>query len=201
MGQELRSLGSQMAEVRPDLSVAPVVRHLLQAAGQTLAPEQASAKGLIAQAMALLNHDPAVLQPGPSGLAPWQVRRVSDFIDENLGSPLPVAKLAAVAHLSTWHFCHAFKKRLGMSPHAYIIRKRVEKAQQLMLDTDEPLIQIALSCGLCSQSHLCNVFRRVTGCSPSAWRRFHRTGHTLDRNRKKVRLCKPASTPDAGKRT
>jgi AraC family transcriptional regulator len=176
------ALDSKMTGVRPDPSVAPVVKHLLQSAGQALAPEQTSARRLIDQAIALLNQEPAeaALRPGGSasfgGLAPWQVRRVSDYIDTHLASPLPMAKLSTVANLSTWYFCHAFKRRLGMSPHTYVMRKRVEKAQELMLATDEPLAQIASSCGLASQSHLCQVFRRATGYTPSAWRRHYRMG-------------------------
>ena len=162
------------------LSVAPAVRQLLESAGQSLSPGQASTKRLIDRAIALLDRDPAeaVLRPGNGrsggGLAPWQARRVSRFIDRNLASPLPMDKLAGVVNLSRCHFCRAFKKSLGVSPHAYVMRKRMEKAQELMLGTDEPLVQIALACGLASQSHLCQIFRRVTGCSPSAWRRHYR---------------------------
>ena len=182
MTGEVSPLGSQMTEVRPDLSVVPVVRHLLQSAGRALASEQTSAKRLIDQAIVLLNYGPAetALQPGCAtsygGLAPWRVRRVSEFIDRHLTSALPMAKLAAVANLSTWYFCRAFKKSLGMSPHTYVMRKRIEKAQELMLTTDEPLAQIALSCGLASQSHLCRVFWRATGYSPSVWRRHYSSG-------------------------
>jgi AraC family transcriptional regulator len=182
MPEGLHALDYRLIECRPGLSVAPAVRQLLESAGQTLSPGQTSTKRLIYQAIALLDRDPAeaVLRPGAgrsgSGLAPWQARRVSEFIDRNLASPLPMERLATVVNLSRCHFCRAFKKCLGVPPHAYVMRKRVEKAQELMLGTDEPLVQVALACGLASQSHLCQIFRRVTGCSPSAWRRHHRTG-------------------------
>jgi AraC family transcriptional regulator len=173
---------SMLPEVKmPEgLSAAPAIRQLLESAGQSLSPGQASTKRLIDRAIALLEHDPAdaILQNGNGrsggGLAPWQARRVSEFIDRNLASPLPMDRLAAVVNLSRCHFCRAFKKCLGVSPHAYVMRRRVEKAQELMLGTDEPLVQIALACGMASQSHLCQIFRRVTGHSPSAWRRQYR---------------------------
>lgn len=187
MPEELNVLKGQTGYGLADPSVAPVVRHLLESVGQTLSPDQASAKRLIDQALALLRQDPAnaALRPGvrdgSGGLAPWQVRRVCEFVEQNLGSSLPMAKLAELVGLNRFYFCHAFKKSLGMSPHAYVMRKRLEKVQGLMLATDEPLIRIALNCGLASQSHLCQVFRRATGCSPAAWRRMHRTGHTGER--------------------
>jgi transcriptional regulator GlxA family with amidase domain len=83
--------------------------------------QKKSAKRLIAQAIVLLNQrlaETALRSGGPSsnGLAPWQVRRVSEYIDKHLGSPLPVAKLAPVVNLSTWYFVHVFKKHLGVMP-------------------------------------------------------------------------------------
>jgi AraC family transcriptional regulator len=165
-----------------ELPVSPVVRNLLQSARQTLSPAQASTKRLIDQAISLLDGESADetmrCRAGrlSGGLAPWQERRVSEFIDKHIALPLPVRTLAASVKLSRCHFCRAFKRGLGVSPHAYIMRKRVQKAQELMLVTDEPLVRIALLCGLASQSHLCQIFRRVTGCSPSVWRGYHRLG-------------------------
>lgn len=165
-----------------ELLVSPVVRHLLQSARQTLSPAQASTKHLIDQAISLLDRGSVERSirsangPPSGGLAPWQERRVSELIDKHISLPLPVRTLAASVKLSRCHFCRAFKKARGISPHAYIMQKRVQKAQELMLVTDEPLVRIAQLCGLASQSHLCQTFRRVTGCSPSAWRRLHRLG-------------------------
>lgn len=165
-----------------ELSVSPVVRDLLHSARQSLSPAQASTKRLIDQAISLLDRESSDESTRygagrlSGGLAPWQQRRVAELIDEHIASPLPVETLAASVKLSRCHFCRAFKKAQGISPHAYIMRRRVRKAQELMLATDEPLVRIALSCGLASQSHLCQIFRRVTGCSPSVWRRLHRLG-------------------------
>ena len=172
-------LERQTIDASPNSAVAPVIVQLLRSAGRTLASDHTPAKRLIDQAIALLSHTPADAAERRCGgtscgcLAPWQVRRVSEFVDKNLASALPVARLADTVNLSESHFSHAFRKRLGISPHSYVLRKRVEKAQQLMLTTGEPLAQIAMSCGLTNQSHLCQVFRRVVGSSPGSWRRLY----------------------------
>ena len=166
------------------LSVASSIRHLLQAAGDALETDSLSAKRLIERAIALLNAAPVRTSPlsgrdaRAKGLAAWQVRRLSEFIDRRLDSALPMPDLAQVANLSVGYFCHAFKRSFGMSPHAYVMAKRIERAQRMMLTTNEPLSQIAVSCGLADQSHLSRVFRRALGYSPSAWRRHCKTSLT-----------------------
>src|SRR5262249_1506686 len=79
--------------------------------------------------------------------------------------------VARITQLSTSHFCRAFKTSFGETPRAYILRRRVERAQELMLTTKEPLSQIALACGLCDQAHFSRVFRRIVGETHNAWRR------------------------------
>ncbi|MBF5092194.1 helix-turn-helix transcriptional regulator [Novosphingobium sp. NBM11] len=107
------------------------------------------------------------------GLASWQVRRVTDYIDQKLETPLITEELAAVARLSTGHFCRAFKVSLGETPHAYVIRQRLRRAQTLMIHTRDTLSQIACACGLTDQAHLTRLFRRIVGKTPMSWRRDH----------------------------
>jgi AraC-like DNA-binding protein len=107
------------------------------------------------------------------GLAPWRKRRVEAFIREHITEPVLLDDLAIVADLSVSHFSRLFKQSFGCSPHAHIMRLRVEHARRLMLTTDEPLSQIALACGLSDQSHLSKLFRKVAGQSPRAWRRLN----------------------------
>lgn len=104
-------------------------------------------------------------------LAPWQTRKVKEFIDESLGSTIRLRDCASRARLSTSYFSHAFKATFGTTVCHYIRRRRVERAQQLMLMSDQPLVQIALACGFTDQAHYCRVFRDVVGASPNAWRR------------------------------
>ena len=110
-------------------------------------------------------------KPVKGGLAPWQLRSVVKHIEQRLGSTIGVDALAEIARLSTGHFCRAFKVTTGHTPHAFLIRQRVRRAQTLMLRTDETLSQIACACGLTDQAHLTRLFRRVLGETPLVWRR------------------------------
>lgn len=105
------------------------------------------------------------------GLAPWQVRTLNAHIDANLEGEIRVEDLAGLVRLSVSHFGRAFKQSFGRSPHAHVIAERIARAQALMLETAEPLAQIAFAVGLADQSHLSRLFRQVTGDSPLAWRR------------------------------
>jgi len=110
-------------------------------------------------------------RPARGGLTPWQKRKVQRTIEEGLEGSLPIEALAKLVSLSASYFCRAFKESFGETPHAYIIKRRVERARTLMLTTSESLSQIALASGLADQAHLCHCFRRVTGMTPAAWRR------------------------------
>ncbi|MFB9949117.1 helix-turn-helix domain-containing protein [Rhizobium puerariae] len=106
------------------------------------------------------------------GLAPWQARRVAQHIQDRISRSISLEELARLARLSTSYFSTAFKVSFGTSPHSYILAQRVDHAKRRMLATDAPLCEIALDCGLADQAHLCRVFRRATGTTPSAWRRY-----------------------------
>lgn len=105
------------------------------------------------------------------GLAPWQVRKVAIYVDAHLDRTIRNEDLAALVRLNPSHFGRAFRNSFGEPPHEYVIRRRVERAQGLMLSSAASLSDIALDCGLADQSHLTRLFRRVVGESPRAWRR------------------------------
>jgi AraC-like DNA-binding protein len=105
------------------------------------------------------------------GLVPWKLRRVLQFINENLDRPITVEDVAAIARQSESHFHRSFKRSLGTTVHLYVMSRRIEMAQQLMIKTSEPLSKIALACGMCDQSHLTRWFTRLCGESPNQWRR------------------------------
>ena len=79
------------------------------------------------------------------GLAPWQKRKVDRYLRENFERSIGLNELAGEAKLSLSHFCRAFKKSFGETPHACVLRLRLELAQKLMLTTNDPLSQIARS--------------------------------------------------------
>jgi AraC family transcriptional regulator len=105
------------------------------------------------------------------GLAPWQIRKVSAYIEAHLDSTIGAAHLAGLVKLSVFHFCRAFRASFGEPPHTYVMQRRVERAQGMMLRTSSSLAQIAIECGLADQAHLNKSFRRFVGESPGAWRR------------------------------
>jgi len=113
--------------------------------------------------------------PGPR-LAAWQQRRVLEHIESRLSQPLRNRELAALVDYSEFHFNVAFRNSLGKAPHEFLIRRRIERAQQLMLSTRMPLCEIAVDCGLADQAHLSRLFRKVVGETPAAWRKSHLTG-------------------------
>lgn len=154
---------------------------LLGEAGRALSGSRDEARKYIQRAAALLqaesdfrehdHHRGAGIAGGQ--LAPWQVTRVMDFIGANLGKKIGPQDFATLARLSTSHFARAFRATVGEAPHGYLIRCRIERAKELMLETDLPLAHIALDCGLADQAHMTRLFHRIVGVSPGAWRRAH----------------------------
>jgi AraC family transcriptional regulator len=113
-------------------------------------------------------------RPAHVHLAPWQARRAMEFVEANLAGTIKVEDLARAARLSTSHFSTAFREDFGEPPYAYVVRRRISRAQEMMLLTDEPLAEIAVACGLADQCHLTRLFRRIIGTSPGNWRRARR---------------------------
>jgi AraC family transcriptional regulator len=103
-------------------------------------------------------------------LPAWRARRVIAYIEANLAGALSLQGMAQQAGLSVSHFSRKFTRRFGMSPHAFVIARRIEFAKELMLRTPDPLSRIALSCGMSDQAHFCKAFRRLVGESPGRWR-------------------------------
>jgi AraC family transcriptional regulator len=105
------------------------------------------------------------------GLPAWQARKVSAHVEENISARIRIKQLARLVGLSASHFCRAFKCSFGTTPRDYVLRRRIEVAQALMLTTPAPLSAIAVSCGMCDQQHFTRSFGRIVGESPSTWRR------------------------------
>jgi AraC family transcriptional regulator len=110
----------------------------------------------------------------------------------NLGQPMAAAEIAAVTRLSPSYFHRVFKRSFGLTVHLYLLRRRVEMAQRLMVSTSESLSKIAVSCGMSDQSHLTRLFKRLLGETPSTWRRVHRGAPFIVESRLDVQL--PSST-------
>ncbi len=104
------------------------------------------------------------------GLPPRQLQRVLDYIDAHLDRKIELEKLAELLDMSQFHFSRLFKQSIGSSPYQYTIGQRVERAKQLLKQTDRPITDIAMDCGFNSHSHLSKQFRQVTGMTPKAFR-------------------------------
>ena len=97
--------------------------------------------------------------------------RVLCYIETHLAEKITAKDLAALTNMSVGRFFRAFKTSAGVTPLRYVTTRRVELVCTMMRTTRESLSQLALACGFSDQAHLCKVFRRTTGMSPSAWRR------------------------------
>lgn len=118
-------------------------------------------------------HTSAGIQPRPAmgGLSPAVLRRAIERLSSDCDADVSLAALATEAHLSRFHFCRAFKESAGLSPHAWLRQHRLAQAMTLLRDTDEAVISIAVGLGYGSQSAFATAFRRLTGETPSGWRR------------------------------
>jgi len=99
-----------------------------------------------------------------------KMRRVLEYIEENLDSDLSLEAMAAEVSLSPIYLARAFKAAVGQSPHRYVLARRVERAKELLRNTEMPVVDVALSSGFSSQSHLSYWFQRYMGVSPAAYR-------------------------------
>jgi AraC family transcriptional regulator len=108
------------------------------------------------------------------GFAPWQESRAKEAIDASLDKGITIAELAHDCGLSTSQFARAFRQSTGCPPHRWRLRRRVERAQDLLLTSDKTLAEIASACGFFDQSHLARAFGQTVGTSPGLWRRSKR---------------------------
>jgi AraC family transcriptional regulator len=103
-----------------------------------------------------------------------KLRAVVAFVEENLGDDLTLGRIAAVAHLSPYHFARQFRAATGVPPHRYVIHRRIERAQELLRDGDRSLAEVAVSAGFSDQSQFARHFKRVVGATSWQFRRSAR---------------------------
>jgi len=103
-------------------------------------------------------------------------RRILEFVDENMGTDLGVVQLAALVHMSPDHFARVFKSSFGVSPHRFLMQRRVDRASTVLRQMpDRPISDVAVGFGFVSQAHFTDVFRKITGVTPGRWRRSFRS--------------------------
>lgn len=107
-------------------------------------------------------------------LQKWRLKRVMAYIDENIGEAISLADLAQTAGLSRMYFAARFRTATGLRPHEYILRRRIERAKDMLAKTNESLVEIALNVGFQTQAHFTTVFKRFAGVTPGRWRQSGR---------------------------
>ena len=123
----------------------------------------------------LLSPRAAITGSERNGLLTWRLRRVIEHIERNVSHPISLLDLANVAGLSKMHFAAQFRLAAGVRPHEFVLQRRVRRSQEMLVYSDVPLVQIALSHGFKTQSHYSVVFKRMLGETPGRWRAHYKS--------------------------
>lgn len=162
-----------------DLRYDRVMLHLTQAMLPALErPQEVSSIYLDSMFLAVRDHIAEtygtftkMLTGNRSGLTPRQLRHALEYIEANLSQDVSLADLADAASTSVSSLARGFNISLGVSPHRWLLNRRIALAQRLIYEGATPLNEVAVSCGFADQSHLTRTFMRNVGSSPAAWRR------------------------------
>jgi AraC family transcriptional regulator len=121
----------------------------------------------------LSNHPRAVAFSRRGGLTPIILRRACEYMVSHLGEDVSLSEVASLSNLSTGHFSIAFKQSMGVAPHAWLRRQRIDRAKILLRHPELTLASIASIVGFANQSAFGVAFKKEAGSSPMAWRRLH----------------------------
>src|SRR5258708_13943417 len=133
----------------------------------------------VAEMVRVTNAKEPVGEGQSSSLTPRQLRRAMDFMRAHLSGNISLEQLASVCDLSVNYFARAFKKCTGVPPHRWLVEMRLEKAKDLLLNTNTRLAEVAVACGFADQSHLTKTFVPATANTPGPGRRERSTGPPL----------------------
>jgi AraC family transcriptional regulator len=161
----------------------PVIRRLAEALAATeAAHDRHSAVCADALRLAILTRQfSAQVVPDrsrieqPSGrnarsLQKWRLKRVLQYVDDHLAAKLSLQDLATVAGLSRMHFAAQFRAAMGLGPHQYLLKRRIERAEELLKRAEVSLVDVAFTVGFQTQAHFTTVFKRFAGDTPYQWR-------------------------------
>jgi AraC family transcriptional regulator len=170
-GQPMPVLGSSSAP-RKDMTVEALSRALLDAdrVGGALGQLYADCIGMAVIARLLASVSRTAERPRVNGLARWRLKRALDYFEAQIDKPVSLAAVASSTGLTSMHFAAQFRATTGLRPHEYLLRRRIERAQEMLAETSMSLVDIALSVGFQTQSHFTTVFKRYAGRPPRAWR-------------------------------
>jgi AraC family transcriptional regulator len=169
----------KLSLVEDDLVLAQLTRSILPFIGRRDGPSVVALDQFSLILGAHLLQQYGVLQKigkvSKGGLAPWQKRRAAELLRENLDGRIRLMEIASECALSMSHFARSFKETFGISTHQWLIRHRIEHAQDLLRQTTTPIVDIAMQSGFGDQAAFTRTFRQVVGVSPGRWRRYHST--------------------------
>jgi len=171
----------RQAVLEDDLVVSQITKSILAFVGRSDAPSALALDHFSLILGAHLIQRYGILQKAAQhskgGLAPWQKRRASELLHENLHGRVRLSDVARECGLSASHFARSFKTSFGISTHRWLIQHRVEHAKELMTQTAMSLIEIAVQSGFNDQAAFTRTFHQVVGISPGRWRRHYATRH------------------------
>jgi AraC family transcriptional regulator len=176
---ELDCLNSNQLELQPILLQADPTLHALALQFKQEIHNNALGGECYSESLAnllnihLLRHyctSTPILRPLSGGLSSRRLQQTIDYIQAHLDAKLSLDILATELNLSVYHFCKLFTQSMGMPPYKYILQQRVERAKQLLNNSQRSLSDIALDCGFANQSHLNRHFTKATGISPKKYR-------------------------------
>lgn len=128
---------------------------------------------IVARLLAAARKAPAVERAKVAELPRWRLKRAIEYVESRLSEPVSLADIAAATGLTRMHFAAQFRAATGLRPHEYLLRRRIERAQEMLVGTGMSVVDIALSVGFQTQSHFTTVFKRFAGQPPYAWRQSH----------------------------
>ncbi|MDY7231905.1 helix-turn-helix domain-containing protein [Hyalangium rubrum] len=176
LGERLGQALSSDALTAPRLRFADdrlwTLMRLLAGAVETQDPStQLYGDGLTTAIFALLGSRREESPAARKGLAPWQLRRIIDFLESRLPERVELSRLAALVGLSQAHFSRAFKASTGVAPYQWQLQARLKRAQEMLVTTSASLEQVAEATGFADAVHFGKAFRRAHGTTPAMWRR------------------------------
>lgn len=106
------------------------------------------------------------------GLSKQRLKQAVEYIQAHLGEDISLSNIATELGMSQYYFCHLFKRSMGMAPHQFLIRQRVERAKHLLKQSEQTVTSVAMACGFANQSHFARCFRHCTGMNPNQFRKL-----------------------------
>ena len=125
---------------------------------------------IIARLLARSSRTIADDRPKVAELARWRLKRAIEYVEAHLAEPVGLAAMASATGLTRMHFAAQFRAATGLRPHEYLLRRRIERAQGMLVGSDASVVDVALAVGFQTQAHFTSVFNKYVGQPPRAWR-------------------------------